>query len=129
MNTNTNIFEYASRHKFRYPYKGMITTEDLWDLAPAQLDVIFKALNKDVKVVQEESLLDKVANADKEALMKIEIVKHIFNVKAAEAAAQKDAVAKAAKKQLILGVLARKRETAIENMSEDELQKMLAELE
>lgn len=129
MNTNTNIFEYASRYKFRYPYKGLITTEDLWDLAPAQLDIIFKALNKDVKVVQEESLLDKVANADKEVLMKIEIVKHIFNVKAAEQQAAKDAVAKAAKKQMIMGVLARKRETAIENMSEEDLQKMLAELE
>ena len=26
---NTTIFEMASQFKFRYPYKGMITTEDL----------------------------------------------------------------------------------------------------
>lgn len=129
MNNTTNIFEIASRQKFRYPYKGMITTEDLWDLSPAQLDIVYKALNKDVKVTQEESLLDKLSNAEAEILMKIDIVKHIFNVKKEEAATEKQKIANAAKKQLILGALARKQENAIENMSEDDLRKMLSELE
>ena len=27
-----NIFEIAAKEKYRYPYRGQITTEDLWDL-------------------------------------------------------------------------------------------------
>ena len=60
MNTNiTNIFELASNMKFRFPYKGIISTEDLWDLNLDQLDAVYKILNKDVKKSQEESLLYK----------------------------------------------------------------------
>ena len=47
-----NIFEMATRNKYRFPYKGMISVEDLWDLNQTQLDSIYKALNK------EHTLLD-----------------------------------------------------------------------
>lgn len=129
MNTNINIFERASRRKFRYPYKGMITTEDLWDLTLSQLDVVYKALNKEVNVVQEDSLMCTMDTVEAEVLDKIEIVKHIFHVKEAEAMAREAAAKNAAKKQLILSALARKQENAIENMSEEDLRKALAELE
>lgn len=129
MNTNINIFERASRKKFRYPYKGMITTEDLWDLSPAQLDVVYKALNKDVRIVQEDSLMCTMDTVEAEVLDKIEIVKYIFHVKELEATAREEAAKNAAKRQMILDVLARKREESIQNMSEDELLKMLNELE
>ena len=76
--SNTNIFEAASKNKYRYPYKGMITTEDLWDLTPAQLDIVYKALNKGVSEAQVSSLMRKVTDVDAELLNKIEIVKYIF---------------------------------------------------
>lgn len=126
---NTNIFEYASRHKFRYPYKGVITTEDLWDLSPAQLDTIYKALNKNVLAAQEDSLMMTVSDADAELLMQIDIVKHIFKVKEEEAEDRKNAAVKAAKKQHILDLIAQKREADMQNMSEEDLLKMLEELE
>ena len=105
---NTNIFEAASKNKYRYPYKGMITTEDLWDLTQAQLDVIYKALNKGVSEAQVSSLMCKVTEVDAELLNKIEIVKYIFNAKEAEAEARKNYAAKHAKKQRILDILAQK---------------------
>lgn len=126
--TNTTIFEEASRRKFRYPYKGMITTEDLWDLSANQLDVVYKALNKDVLVAQESSLMANISDVDAELLMKIDIVKHIFYIKESEAEARKNAAANAVKKQRILDILARKQENALENMSEDDLMKMLDDL-
>ena len=122
---NTNIFEAASKNKYRYPYKGMITTEDLWDLTPAQLDIVYKALNKGVSEAQVSSLMCKVTEVDAELLNKIEIVKYIFNAKEAEAEARKNDAAKHAKKQRILDILAQKQEDALQNMSEDELKKML----
>lgn len=125
---NTNIFEAASKNKYRYPYKGMITTEDLWDLTPAQLDIVYKALNKGVSEAQISSLMCKVTEVDAELLNKIEIVKYIFNAKEAEAEARKNDAAKHAKKQRILDILAQKQEDALQNMSEDELKKMLDEL-
>lgn len=125
---NTNIFEAASKNKYRYPYKGMITTEDLWDLTQAQLDVIYKALNKGVSEAQVSSLMCKVTEVDAELLNKIEIVKYIFNAKEAEAEARKNDAAKRAKKQRILDILAQKQEDALNNMSEDDLKKMLDEL-
>ena len=125
---NTNIFEAASKNKYRYPYKGMITTEDLWDLTQAQLDVIYKALNKGVSEAQVSSLMCKVTEVDAELLNKIEIVKYIFNAKEAEAEARKNDAAKRAKKQRILDILAQKQEDALQNMSEDDLKKMLDEL-
>lgn len=125
---NTNIFEAASKNKYRYPYKGMITTEDLWDLTQAQLDVVYKALNKGVSEAQVSSLMCKVTEVDAELLNKIEIVKYIFNAKEAEAEARKNDAAKHAKKQRILDILAQKQEDALQNMSEDDLKKMLDEL-
>ena len=125
---NINIFEAASKNKYRYPYKGMITTEDLWDLTQAQLDVIYKALNKGVSEAQVSSLMCKVTEVDAELLNKIEIVKYIFNAKEAEAEARKNDAAKHAKKQRILDILAQKQEDALQSMSEAELKKMLDEL-
>ena len=125
---NINIFEAASKNKYRYPYKGMITTEDLWDLTPAQLDIVYKALNKGVSEAQVSSLMHKVTEVDAELLNKIEIVKYIFNAKEAETEARKNDAAKHAKKQRILDILAQKQEDALQNMSEDELKKMLDEL-
>ena len=125
---NINIFEAASKNKYRYPYKGMITTEDLWDLTPAQLDIVYKALNKGVSEAQVSSLMCKVTEVDAELLNKIEIVKYIFNAKEAEAEARKNDAAKHAKKQRILDILAQKQEDALQNMSEDDLKKMLDEL-
>ena len=126
---NINIFEAASKNKYRYPYKGMITTEDLWDLTQAQLDMVYKALNKGASEAQVSSLMRKVTDVDAELLNKIEIVKYIFNAKEAEAEARKNDAAKHAKKQRILDILAQKQEDALQNMSEDELKKMLDELD
>lgn len=127
MNNTNNVFEVASQKKFRYPYKGMITTEDLWDLTPEQLDSVYKALNKELITSMEGSLLNEtVENPD--LLAKIEIVKYIFDQKRAVIEFNKMAAERAAKKQHILEVIAKKRDDALENLSEDELLAMLNEL-
>lgn len=131
-NTINALFEMASQFKFRYPYKGMITTEDLWDLKPAELDVVYKNLNKELKTLDGDSLIatksaDEGVKAN-ELKNKIEIVKYIFESKRQAAELSRMAAANAAEKQKILGVLADMEDNALRNMSKDELLKRLAEL-
>ena len=123
-----NIFEMASKLKFRFPYKGLISVEDLWDLTPAQLDTIYKALNKEVKQNQEESLLSTVNTEDAVLRAKIDIVKHIFTEKRLEAANRQAAAENAEKKRRILEIIAKKQDDSLQNMSEDQLRKMLEDL-
>ena len=124
----TNIFEMATKNKFRFPYKGMISVEDLWDLNLDQLDAIYKTLNAEAKKNLEETLLTKKSSEDTVLDTKIAIIKHIFNAKL-EAAEKREAEAiNAEKKRKILDILAKKQADSLENMSEEDLKKMLEEL-
>lgn len=131
-NTSSILFEMASQFKFRYPYKGMITTEDLWDLTPSQLDTVYKTLNKELNVTQEDGLIitrsaDEGVKAN-ELRNKLEIVKYIFNSKQQAAELNRIAAENAAKKQYIMEILAQKKDDALRNMSEEELTQMLNNL-
>lgn len=122
-----NLFEIASREKYRFPYKGMITVEDLWDLSPAALDGIYRALNKTIKAQAEDSLMDE-READETTANMVEIVKHIFSVKRDEAKARREAMENAEKRRHIMDILARKQDEALNNKSEEELLKMLDDM-
>ena len=124
----TNIFEYATRNKVRFPFKGMISVEDLWDLSLVNLDSIYKMLNKQVKQSEEESLLNTKTNVDTELEVQIAIVKHIVSVKLEEQRAREQATAKNAQKQKIMAIIASKEDEALQNSSVDDLKKMLDEL-
>ncbi len=126
--TVENIFEYATRNKVRFPFKGMISAEDLWDLSLPNLDSIYKTLNKQVKQSEEESLLNAKSNVDTELEVQIAIVKHIVSVKLAEQEAREKACTKREQKQKIMSIIAAKQDEALQNSSIDDLQKMLDEL-
>ena len=127
--TTSNIFEYAVRNKIRFPFKGMISVEDLWDLSLTNLDSIYKTLNKQVKQSEEESLLGTKTNVNTELEVQIAIVKHIVSVKLAEQKARETASAKKAQKQKIMSIIAAKEDTALQEASIAELQKMLNDLD
>jgi hypothetical protein len=123
-----DIFEVATRSKFRFPFKGLINVEDLWDLSTENLDSIYKNLNSQLKQTQEESLLKVRSTGDKELDVKIEIVKHIVTVKLEEATARLQAKEKREQKQKIMEILQNKKEASLLGKTTEELQKMLEEL-
>lgn len=123
------IFEYAVRNKIRFPFKGLISVEDLWDLSLTNLDLIYKTLNKQVKESKEESLLDIKATVDNELDVQIAIVKHIVTVKLTEQEARKKAAAKREQKQKIMAIIASKQDEALRNSSVEDLQKILEEMD
>ena len=120
-----NIFEYAVENKLRFPYKGNISTEDLYSLSVSELDTIYKTLKREAKRNGEESLLATKSNDDVALDTKIEIVKHIVEKKLAQVEARKTAAANKAKKDKILSILEEKQDAALKNMSEEDLRKML----
>lgn len=126
---NANIFETATREKLRFPYKGMISVEDLWDLSPNQLDTIYKALNAEKKKTEEDSLLGQRSKEEQTLLTRIEIVKHIFAAKQAEIEARKQKAANDERKRRIMELIATKEDAALGEKSVEELKNMLAELD
>jgi hypothetical protein len=123
-----NMFESAVRSKFRFMFRGSISTEDLWDLPVEDLDTIFKTLNSQLKQVKEESLLDKRTKQDEELALKIEIVKYVVSVKLSEKAERAKAKEQKEKRQKIMEIMSSKQDAALQNKSLDELAKMLDEL-
>ena len=123
-----NIFEIATRKKLRFPYNGVISVEDLWQLPLAKLDGIYKVLNAELKQSSEESLLETKTAKDEELEIKIELIKHIVKTKQDELNAVKDAKVKKEEKEKLLSILDKKENEALEALSPDEIRKRIAEL-
>lgn len=128
MNTN-NMFELATRSKMRFPFKGSVSVEDLWDLSVENLDSVFKTLNSQVKKAKEESLLNTRSEADQLIDVQIEIVKYIVTVKLEEDSKRKKAKEQRELRQKLLAIKAEKHDANLKNKTEAELDAMLAELE
>jgi hypothetical protein len=122
------MFEIALRTKMRFPFRGLVSVEDLFDLNVRDLDSIFKTLNSELKQVKEESLLQTKSQKDQELDVKIEIVKYIVQVKLEEESLRLKAKEQKEKKQRILEILSVKQDADLQNKSVEELQAMLNEL-
>lgn len=120
-------FEKATRMKLRFPFKGSISTEDLWDLNIECLNEVYKTLSKQSKDAQEDSLIGEKTEEDSVLKLQIEIVKYIFEVKTKEINDRKEALNKKRKNQKILELIERKKEDSMANMSIEELEKLLEE--
>lgn len=123
-----NLFEIATRNRYRFNYKGVMTVEDLWALSVEALDAIFKTLNRQKKTADEDSLLAVKSAEDAELANKIELVKYIVAVKLAESEARVDAAEKKAQRDKILAIMAKKQDAALEGMDMKQLEAELAKL-
>lgn len=128
METN-RAFELASRCKTRFVCnKGRLSVEDLWDLRLDDLDNIFKALNRQAKAAQEESLLGPKTRESSELDLQITIVKHIVMVKLMEIAEKESLTRKKAQRDQILKVLADKQNESLASKTIEQLTEMLDKL-
>lgn len=123
-----NLFEIATRNRYRFNYKGVMSVEDLWSLRVEDLDAIFKMLNRQKKTADEDSLLATKSAEDQDLANKIDIVRYIVSVKLAEAADRVSAAEKKAQRDKILEIVAKKKYKALEDMGIEDLMKKLEEL-
>lgn len=126
--SEVNLFEVATRENYLFPFKGMINVIDLWNLSLTNLDSVFKTLNAEIKKSEEESLLNAKTKEDEELTNKIEIIKYIVNKKLAEKEARENEKKNKEKRQRILEIKAKRQDEALENMSDEDLDKLLADL-
>ena len=129
------MFERASKAAIRFSsIKGEITVEQLWNLPLMSrdnfdLNTVAKTVNTQLKSISEESFVNVVANpAQSELELKLEIVKYIIADVIAEKTARADKIAKATERQKLLSVLEQKEDSALSNLSVDELRKKIQEL-
>ena len=123
------MFIKALRNKFRFPFKGQITVEDLWDLSLDELNVVYKTLLKEVRLRDEDSLPVIAAAKKTDVDTKIDIVKYIAEVKQQEDNDRKLAVARKVERDKLMAALAAKQDEALKNMSAEEIQAKLDALE
>lgn len=130
-NTAT-LFELATRKKLRFASpKGLLTTEDLWDLpmtGNTSLDTVSKLANRDVKVSAEESFVVDATPVNDIAVLKLDVLKHIIVVRKAEQAARMAAQEKADRRRKLLDLLAEKDNEKDAAMTREEILKELESL-
>jgi hypothetical protein len=118
------MFERASRLKLRFPVKGSSTVEDLWDYPLSVLDQLYRNLNKELKELQGDTLLEKPTSEAAILELKVDIVKHIVAVKVAEAKAKEDEIHKKEQIRQLDEIIAKKENSALEGKTIDELKAM-----
>ena len=124
-----NRITRATKQKVRFSQRGNWSVEDLWDFGLRALDDLYKDLNKQLKALEEDSLLYAPTSKGTLLRMKLEIVKYIVDVKLKERdKKEKELETKARKKQL-LAALERKQQENLESLSADELKALLDGLE
>lgn len=127
-----NMYQFACRNKLRFPYKGQISVEDLWDLPVEQLDNIYRLVNAELKAQQTDSLLASTSvAATRSATLdtyRVAILKDIVETKLAEKAAAEKAAETRQKKQRILEIIATKQDSELQNKSIEDLKKELDDL-
>lgn len=136
-----NIFEQGTRLALTFGSpKGNLTIEDLWNLpltaqpGRANLDDIAKGLftciqaaaQQPVSFVKPETTAG--TSAKKRDELAFAIVKHIIDVKVAERDVEAQTAERAAKKQQLLEVLARRENAELEGKSPEEIRAMIAAL-
>lgn len=133
---DTNLFEYATRNKLRFPSsKGELNVEQLWD-APLRsndnfnLDVIAKGVNRMLKDATEESFVATRPNSAATRLTAaLDIVKHVIGVKLEDEARAKRRMEAREEKEKLLAILAEKQDGKLSELSEKELKKKIAALD
>jgi signal recognition particle GTPase len=123
-----SIYKQALRNHIRFEFKGLRSTEELWELKLEELDGLFQQLNVQRKSRSEESLLSDKSTEVTELDLKIEIIKDIVETLLKEKADRQEAAAKAAQKKKILEAIARKNDSALETMTVEELEQMASSL-
>jgi hypothetical protein len=116
------MFEKAARLTLQFPYKGLISTEDLWDLSVEDLDVVYTTINHALKAVKDEGLLTKKEVNVEVMELQLVIVKRVYEVKTEEAKWKVAEKERRNKNRRIDELIVKKQDSELEGKTLEELQ-------
>lgn len=120
------MYKEALQKKLRFKTnKGMITTEDLFDLSLQNLNTLAIMLDKKISEAPKKSFIEELPAEENDDELRFNIVKDVINIKLK---ARKDNIDKAqadAQKRRILEILAKRNDEELEKKSTKELRAML----
>ena len=120
------MYKEALQKKLRFKTnKGMITTEDLFDLSLQNLNTLAIMLDKKISEAPKKSFIEELPAEENDDELRFSIVKDVINIKLK---ARKDNIDKAqadAQKKRILEILAKRNDEELEKKSTEELRAML----
>lgn len=127
----SDIFERAAKAKLRFASdRGLLSTEQLYDLTLSKLDTVARGVNAELKSLTEESFVEIKPDPRKtELALQLDILKHIIADKLAAKEAAEKRAEKQEKRRLLTEALAAKETDEIKGMSKEDILKQLADLD
>lgn len=120
------LFERASRERIRFESrKGLLSVEDLWQLPLTKLNDIAVDLHKKVEASGTITFIETRSKENKTLQLKLDIAKHIIQVKLTEKEARNQKLVIAEKKAKIKELIEKKQDEALGEKSLEDLQKEL----
>lgn len=119
-------YKEASRQKLRFQTsKGLLSSEQLWDLSLTDLDTLAVSLQESYENSKGKSFLEKRTTKDKTLKLQFDIVLDILQTKAAEVEAAQTERENKEHNQKILELIKEKQDDSLKGKSIKELEKML----
>lgn len=118
-------FKLATQQKLRFQTnRGVLTTEQLWDLSLADLDSLAVQLQTEYEESGKKSFLVKRSVKDKTSKLKFDVVLDVLQTKAEEAEEAKTKAENKAFNQKIEAIIEEKQEEGLKSKSVKELEKL-----
>lgn len=119
-------FKQASKVKLRFQTnKGVLTTEQLWDLSLSELDSLAVSLEAAHDRSARKSFLAKSSDKDRTAKLRFDVVLDVLNTRAAEEEAATTAKENKEYNSKIIALIAEKQNESLKGKSVEELEAML----
>ena len=122
------MFKQASKLKLRFATnRGLLSTEQLWDLTQTDLANAIKSVKKVLKKNDDDELsfLVETNVIDIENQLRFDILKEVYLTKKKEVEELRNVAETKAHNQKILELIADKKDNQLKEMSVEELEKML----
>ena len=119
-------FKLASQQKLRFQTnRGLLSTEQLWDLSLEDLDALAVSLETEHKQSAKKSFLVKTSVKDKTAKLRFDVVLDVLNTVVAEQEAAAEAFEVKEHNKKIITLIAEKQDESLKGKSIKQLEAML----
>lgn len=130
MSDKTNLFEVASRNKFRFPSdRGDLTTEQLWDISLKTLNEVAVNIYNELEKSGKINFITETTSANKELTQKLDLIKQIIAIRKEIAQAKANSLQNAEMRKALREQIAAHKNAALLTGTVEELEARLAQLE